>query len=264
MKTMRPVIAASLLFVSSTCFAQADLFGPTENKTTRSGFILNGNVGLDFPGADMAKRFKQSFRVGPALMYKTKSNWLFGAKFDFIVGKNVTEDSLMYNIRDKYETYSQNLFEFINNDGQRIGVPVYERGYAVGLSAGKIFSKSVDHPDNGLTVLSTVGFMQHRINIFDKDKSVMALRGDYLKGYDRLSNGLFVEQYVGYSYFAANKLVNFTVGLDFLAGFTQGRRDYLYDVMRPDHAKRLDLLYGLRAGWFIPMFRKKSEEMMFE
>lgn len=264
MKIIRPLLVASLMLLSSSSFAQADLFGASESKSARSGFILNGNVGLDFPGADMAKRFKQSFRLGPALMYKTKSNWLFGAKFDFIVGKNVTEDSLMYNIRDKYETYSQNLFEFINNDGQRIGVPVYERGYAVGMCAGKIFSRSEDHPDNGPTILTTVGFMQHRINIFDRDKSVMALRGDYLKGYDRLTNGLFVEQYIGYSYFSSNKLVNFTIGVDFLAGFTQGRREYLYDVMRPDNAQRLDLLYGLRAGWFIPMFRKSSEEMMFE
>jgi hypothetical protein len=92
----------------------------------------------------------------------------------------------------------------------------------------------------------------------------MSLRGRYLRGYDRLANGTFVEQYVGYAYFSSNKLINFTIGADILAGFTQGRRDYLYDVMRPDNAKRLDLLYGLRAGWFIPMFKRKSEDMIFE
>jgi hypothetical protein len=47
-------------------------------------------------------------------------------------------------------------------------------------------------------------------------------------------------------------------------GFTQGRRDYLYDVMRPDNAKRLDVLIGVRTGWFIPMFKRNSEDMMFE
>lgn len=106
--------------------------------------------------------------------------------------------------------------------------------------------------------------MQHRINIYDRDKSVTQIRGAYLKGYDRLSNGLFVEQYVGYTHFSRNRLVNFTVGANFLAGFTRGRRDYLYDVRRPGTDKRLDLLIGLRAGWFIPMFRRKSEELIFE
>lgn len=244
--------------------AQDELFGPAEHRESRHGFILNGNGSIDLPGADMANRFSTSFRLGPALLYKTTSNWLFGAKFDFIMGKNVKEDSLMINIRDKYQTYSKNLYEFINNDGQRIGVPVYERGYAVGLSAGRIFNFSKSQPDNGLMVLTSVGFMQHRINIYDKDKSVMSLRGQYLRGYDRLSNGLFVEQYVGYAYFSRNKLINFTIGADFMAGFTQGRRDYLYDVMRPDNAKRLDILYGLRTGWFIPMFKRKSEDMIFE
>ncbi len=261
---MRAILTIILFFLQLSCFAQDGLFGPSENRESRHGFILNGNGSYDIAGGDMAKRFGNSFRLGPALLYKTTSNWLFGAKFDFIIGKNVTEDSLMINIRDKYETYSHNLYEFINNDGQRIGVPVYERGYAVGLSAGKIFARSKIHPDNGFTILTTVGFMQHRINIYDKDKSVMSLRGRYLRGYDRLANGMFVEQYAGYSFFSKNKLINYTVGLDFLAGFTQGRRDYLYDVMRPDNAKRLDILTGIRAGWFIPMFKRKSEDMMFE
>lgn len=244
--------------------AQTDLFGPSESRTVRSGVLLNGNASFDFPAADMAKRFDKSWRLGPALLYKTKSNWLFGAKFDFIVGRNVYEDSLMYNIADKYGSSKQNLYEFINNNGQRIGVPVYERGYATGLSAGKIFSHSKDHPDNGFVLITTAGFIQHRINIYDKDKSVEQLRDPLRKGYDRLTNGTFLEQYVGYIYFANNKLVNFTLGIDFLAGFTQGRRDYLYDVMRPDNAKRLDILWGIRGGWFIPIFNRKSEDMMFE
>jgi hypothetical protein len=248
----------------NSAWAQTDLFGPSESKEARSGMLLMLNGGFDMPGADMAKRFDNSWRFGPGLTYKTKSNWLIGAKFDFIIGRNIKEDSLMINIRDKYESNKQNLYEFINNDGQRIGVPVYQRGYSVGLSVGKIFSRSKDHPDNGFTILTSGGLVQHRINIYDKDKSVMQLRNDYIKGYDRLTNGFFVEQYVGYSYFARNKLVNFTIGLDVLVGFTKGRREYLYDVMRPDDAKRLDMLFGIRGGWIVPMFKRKSEEMMFE
>ncbi len=262
---MKYILASAIIFLQAgTALAQTDLFGPSESKEARSGVLLMGNLGYDFPAGDMAKRFESSWRMGPGFVYKSKSNWLIGAKFDFIVGKNIKEDSLMINIRDKYDSHKQNLYEFINNDGQRIGVPVYERGYAVGVSIGRIFSRSKDHPDNGFTVLTTAGFMQHRINIYDKDKSVMQLRNDYIKGYDRLTNGSFVEQYLGYSYFAANKLVNFTVGADILVGFTQGRRDYLYDVMRPDNAKRLDILIGLRGGWIIPIFKRKAEDMMFE
>ena len=115
-----------------------------------------------------------------------------------------------------------------------------------------------------LNQLNSVAISFNLGPFFDKDKAVPQLRGAYLKGYDRLTNGAFIEEYAGYTYFSKYQLVNFTIGLDALVGFTQGRRDYLYDVMRPDNAKRIDILYGLRAGWFIPMFKRKSEDLLFE
>jgi hypothetical protein len=240
------------------------LFHPSERPEPKHGFILNANGSFDIPAADMAKRFGASYRVGPAVLYKTKANWMFGAKFDFIMGGKIKQDSLMINIVDQYSAHSGSLYEFISSDGRRVGIPVHERGYAVGLTAGKIIPFTDKKPDQGLMLLTTVGFIQHKLNIFDKDKSVSALRGDAVKGYDRLTNGWFVEQYAGYVFFSGNRLLNFTLGLDALFGFTQGRRDYLYDVMRPDNIQRLDILYGIRAGWYIPIFKRKSEEFMFE
>ena len=256
------------LFLLATLSAHGQdkekLFGVDESIKRKHGFILNGNADFDIPAADMAKRFGLSYRLGPAVLYKTEKNWVFGAKFDFILGSKVNQDSLMINIKDKYSGSGGSVYEFINNSGERIGVPVYERGYAVGLSAGKIISFSKLHPDNGLMLLTTAGFIQHKIDIYVKDKDVPQLQANYLKGYDRLTNGLFVEEYAGYTYFSQYKLINFTLGVDALFGFTQGRRDYLFDVMRPDTAKRLDILFGLRGGWFIPMFRRKSEEISFQ
>ncbi len=262
---MRRIFTVLILLAGISVYGQDKdkLFGPEEKIEPKHGFILCGNGQFDLPAADMAKRFGSSFRLGPGVLYKTRNNWLFGVKFDFITGGTIHEDSLMINIRDKYSG-GGSLYEFINNSGERIGVPLYERGYAVGITAGKIIPFKKLHPDNGLTLLTTVGFIQHKIDIYVKDKDVPALQGSYLKGYDRLTNGSFVEQYVGYSYFSKYKLINYTIGLDALFGFTQGRRDYLYDVMRPDNAKRLDILYGIRAGWFIPMFKRKSEELLFQ
>lgn len=254
------------IVLATSAFAQNDdnLFGPGEAKRVKRGFILNGNGGFDMPGADMAKRFGASYRIGPAVLYKTSSNWMFGAKFDFIVGSKIREDSLMINIRDKYSQTSGGLYEFISSGGLRIGVPVYERGWAVGVQAGKIIAFSKKHPDNGLMLLTTIGIMQHKLNIYDKDKAVYQLKGDYRKGYDRLTNGMFVEEYIGYAYFSDSRLINFTLGIDALFGFTKGRRTYQYDLMRAETKDRLDILFGLRAGWYIPMFKRKSEELSFE
>ncbi len=248
----------------ASAFGQSALFGVDSSVKAHRGFILNGNFTADIPLLDMAKRFGFDYRLGPSISYKTTSNWIFGVKTDFILGNNIKEDSLLINVRDRYATNNGKLVEFININGNRIGIPIYERGYMIGLSAGKIFNNDVDHPDNGWEVLTTAGFMQHKINIFDKDFDVAQVDYGYKKGYDRLTNGAFVEQFVGYMYFAKNKLINFNIGVDAVFGFTQGRRDYLFDVMRADNAKRKDWMVGLRAAWMIPIFKRKSEDISFE
>ena len=254
MKPICTLIVLVLFMFSSR--AQDGLF-TTEKSKARKGFIINANGGIDFPAADMAKRFGTNYRIGGALLYKTTSNWMFGVKMDFLLGNRITEDSLLINLTDDDGS-------ILNQDGQRVGLSTFERGYLVGLQAGKIINLSKTNADNGLLLTTTAGFMQHKINLFDREKTVPQIRGDYRKGYDRLTNGLFIEQYVGYNYFAKDGLINFHIGLNVTAGFTQGRRDYLYDVMRADNASRLDLLFGIRGGWYIPIFRRKSEEIFFE
>lgn len=246
-------------------FGQDALFGVDTNRKAHNGLIINANASVDKPFGDMAKRFGTSYRLGPALTYKTKKNWIFGAKGDFIVGNLVKEDSLLANVRDKYSgKFNGKLVEMINNNGQREGVPVYERGYMVAVQLGKIINLSKERPDDGLLLLTSVGFMQHKINIYNSNKDISAIGGNYLKGYDRLTNGWFIGEYVGYCYFAKNKLLNFNLGLDAALGFTKCRRDYLYDVMRTDDKQRYDILVGLRLGWMIPVFKRHSEDFSFE
>ena len=213
----------------------------------------------------MAKSYGSSYRLGASITYKTTSNWVFGVMYDFLLGNKIKADSFMINIKDKYSgDFNGKVFQTLNINGQRAGVPVYERGFLTGVQVGKIFKLTKKPSDNGLMALTTVGFMQHRINIFNRDKDVPQISSAYLKGYDRMANGMFLEEYVGYIYFAKNKLINFNIGLDIVYGFTQGRRSYLYDLQRSDETKRSDILVGVRGGWMIPIFHRKSEEVSFE
>ncbi len=253
----RMMLAAVALFaIHAAAQAQTELFGSVK-EPSRKGLIIGANGNLDIPGGDLAKRFGLSFRIGPSLMYKTETNWMFGIKADFIFGNKIKEDSLLIGVRDAN-------FQFINNEGQRISVGIYERGYLIGVQAGKIFPINKAHPNSGWLVMTGAGFVQHKITIFDDGKSIPQLRDDYRKGYDRLTNGWFVEQFLGYNMFDKSGLINFHIGLNLMAGFTKGRRDFLYDVMRKDDASRIDLLFGIRGGWYIPVFKKKSEEIFFE
>jgi hypothetical protein len=253
---MHKIIVLLFLVMSLNADAQNELFG-TEKAPARKGFILGFNGGVDFPGADMAVRYGTSWRVGGQVLYKTKSNWVFGPKFDYMFGNNLREDSLLSNIVDEYGT-------FISNTGQRLSANFYQRGYMFGMQGGRIFNISKTNSDNGILVMTTIGFMEHKLFIRDRENAIPSLAGDYKKGYDRLTNGWMLEQYVGYTYFANNNFLNFHLGLNVTAGFTQGRRDWIYDLKIPGNESRFDLLLGIRAGWYIPIFKRKSEEFFFE
>lgn len=256
MKATRYFLLFIFLMSGQYSFAQDDLFESTK-LPARKGFLLGVNGNFDMSAGDMSKRFGNSYRIGPSFHYKTKSNWIFGVKFDFINGDRIREDSLFYGILDADRT-------LINQDGQRLSVNRYQRGYMTGIEVGHIFNISKSVSDNGIMVMTGIGFMQHKILIQDKSESILSLRGPYRKGYDRLVNGLYIEQYIGYLFLSNNALINFHIGLDAAFGFTQGRRDFLYDVRRPGTDKRVDILFGIRGGWYLPMFKRKSEEFFFE
>lgn len=253
---MRKAFVLLITLLSFKAQAQDALFG-SNKLATRKGLIIGVGGNLDFPGADMAKRFGTSYRIGGSILYKTAQNYVFGTNIDFILGTNIKEDSLMINLKDSYG-------QVIAQDGRRIGVGTFQRGYMIGLQFGKIFNIGKKNGDNGIMVLTTAGFMQHKINIFDRTQSTQQLSKTYKKGYDRLTNGMYIEEYIGYAYFSNNGLVNFNIGFDIAAGFTKGRRDYLFDVMRKDDKSRLDLLFGIRGSWYIPIFKRKSEDIFFE
>jgi hypothetical protein len=245
------------IFSAVAACAQDDLFGPQASGTVRSGFLIGANGSADFPAADMAKRFGTSFRVGGSLQYRLQNNWQFGVKGDFLFGNDIREDSSLINVRDASGF-------FLDDAGQRTGAAVSERGYLLGIMAGKMIPFHKADPNKGLLLQLTTGFMQHKISFYNQQENLAQLHGDYKKGYDRLTNGWFVEPYVGYQHFSNSGLVNFHIGLDAVVGFNAGRRDYQFDIRRPDKDSRLDVLFGIRGGWYFTIYKKKSEEVFFE
>lgn len=256
MRFLNVALTIVVILFPAFSWAQKGLFD-TEISEARGGFLLGANTAFDIPAGDLKNRFGSSYRIGASVHYKTKNNWLFGTKFEFNNGDKINEDSLFNGIKDDKGT-------FININGQRLGINTYRRGYMTGIEIGKIFNLNSANKDNGILIMTGIGFMQHKILIQDKGESILPLRGDYRKGYDRLTNGIYLEQYAGYMHLSKNALVNFHIGLNIALGFTEGRRNYLFDVQRPGLDNRLDILYGIRAGWFLPIFKHKSEEIFFD
>ncbi|MBL7787025.1 MAG: hypothetical protein JNM36_14040 [Chitinophagales bacterium] len=228
-----------------------------QNTTTtpppiRSVTLIGIDGAVQVPQADMAKRFGINANIGGGVFRKTNTNWLFGVDADFLFGNRIVEDSLVGNLATA-QGY------LLTQSGTYADIRFYERGIAAFFKFGKVFPISPKNNNSGIVGLLGIGAMQHHIKIIDKENSIRQLQGDYLKGYDRLSNGPAVSAYLGYLYLANNKLINFSAGVELSYARTKNRRSLNFDTQTSETNPRNDILLGARFSWFLPLYRKGSE-----
>ena len=129
---------------------------------------------------------------------------------------------------------------------------------------GKVFPLLGPNDNSGLSLQCGVGLLQHNIRLETRQNEVPALEGEYLKGYDRLSNGFTLHQLIGYQFYGNNRLVNFFIGIEGFQAFTQSRRDFNFDLMAKDETKRSDSLYGVKVKWSLPLKRGGNRTVYYE
>ena len=216
--------------------------------------MVSFSGGLQAPLGDLNDRFGANGTAGFAYHFKTNNNVLFGLEGNFLFGSNVdNSDSLAVDIR------TEDGF-FIDNNGAFASVLIQERGLDIRAVAGKIIPKFGPNPNSGILIKIGVGFLQHRIRFEARENVVPQIEGDSQKGYDRLTNGISISQFIGYQHFGDRKLINFYAGLELIEAFTQSRRDYNFDLMRKDDSERFDMLMGIKAGWVIPIYKRASDK----
>jgi hypothetical protein len=249
---MREKIFILILSISFASFSQG------VKDTTLSMHLTCIQWSLQLPAADLAKRFGPNMSVGINYYYKTNKNWLLGLDGNYIFGgtKNVKED-VVSNLRTPEGSIT-------NSDGNFAAIRLTENGWNVTLTIGKIFPKYLSvNPNSGIMFLLGAGYMQHKINIFDIERKVPQLQGEYKKGYDRLTAGPSLKEFIGYLYLSNNRLANFYGGFEFYQGFTKSLRPYNFDQAVADNKLRLDLLFGFRIGWILPIYKRVESSNLF-
>lgn len=222
-------------------------FGQKSIRDSISFPMIGASFQYQVPGGDMAKRFGYNFNVGGFFNWKLRNNWIFGVDGDFLFGNQVKENPITYAMTQ--EGY------LITTSGLYADWNIYERGFMFSAKAGKVFNIIGQNPNSGLMTTVGAGIIQHKIRIEVKDNGVPELLGDYKKGYDRLTNGLSLTEFIGYLHCGNNRLINFFAGLEITEAFTKSRRDWDFDSMMKDNANRTDLLFGVKVGWFFPIYR---------
>lgn len=208
------------------------------------------------PGGDMKVRFGNNSMVGVGFLKKTKNNYFWGAEINYLYGGDVKEK----NVLDSLRTIRGQI---ISKEGGYGDVRMFERGFSTHVKAGKLFPVFGSNKNSGIIVLLGVGFLEHKMHIEVIDANVKALEGDKRKGYDRLTNGLSLSQFVGYWYMSNNRRLNAYVGFDFHQAFTENRRDWDFHAQRKLDEKRVDQLSGIKVGIVLPLYKRMPKDYYF-
>lgn len=219
--------------------------------------LLEFKYGFHFPAGDLEDRFGSNSDIGVSLQsVRVKSKIFYGVEGFYMFGNTVKEDVLVM-----LRTYDGSI---ISIDGEPGDVSLKERGFYIGLNAGKIFSlSSIENNMTGIRAQLGAGLLQHKIRVQDNASSVVALEKQYLSGYDRLSNGPAFHLGLGFQYQSPHN--NFHVHLmgDLYGAQTESRRDLDYATGEYLNQKNTDLLAGFSLAYIVMISRRSKPEHIY-
>jgi len=252
MKAFRILIP--LLGIPFLCAAQQPGVAPIRGDSARAVAILSVTYAVQVPMGDMADRFGLAHNIGGAFAYKSKSNWIFSLGGHYIFGDEVANKDLLLD-----ELLTPNNIIIGNTGGPAI-INIGQAGYVLDFRVGKILPWLRPNKNSGPIISVGAGFMEHWISYAVENNSVPQLRDDYLKGYDRLTNGMLLNQFIGYHYQGKTRLLNFYGGFEFMQGFMGNRRSYDIPEQRKIDPKLTYFQFGFRIGWMLPFYKRDQNE----
>jgi hypothetical protein len=224
-----------------------------EPRNKGKAILFHIAAGFHLPGADMAKRFGSDGSIGGAIEFISANNWTFGLDGHYFFGGKVKENPLS-NLQTA-EGY------IIGTDRNPAIFYLQERGLYLGGRVGRLFP--IGERRTGIYTSLGAGMLRHKIRYQDDSRTIAQITGEYAKGYDRLTGGLSLQEFVGWQHMGPTRRFNFVIGFEFQQGFTNTLRDWDFKERRKLDARRLDLRIGLRAAWILPLYFTKSRDIYY-
>lgn len=224
--------------------------------STISSFVLYVSYAYQLPGGDLAERFGHNSTIGPGVVYKTKKNWMYTLEMNFIFGNEVK------NAADIISGLTTSDGFVIGLDGIYANTRPMERGFTLFGKVGKLFPAFNINPNSGLFFNAGLGYIQHKIRWDVEGNNVPQLGDDYIKGYDRFTEGFTLTQSFGLFYLGDSRLWNFSISAEAVEAFTKTKR-YNFDTYGGEPENRLDLYFGLKAAWLIPLYGRAPKAIYY-
>ncbi|MCF8330119.1 MAG: hypothetical protein K9I37_07250 [Crocinitomicaceae bacterium] len=253
------MIQLKTLFILIAVFCFGVLHGQRNVKDSAIATPWIGvHYGGNFPSGDLNDRYGYLNHIGIMSGYKTAKQLYLGLDANFMFGNQVKMTGLFDHLVD-----SQGNITDINGDIAI--VLVMPRGFNTNLSIGGLWPVWGSNKNSGIFVHGGAGFLLHHMRIETQNQVIPQLELDYKKGYDRLTTGINTHQFIGYSFMADGGFYNFYGGLYAQQGFTKNRRTIFFDQPTTPVSTdlRLDLQFGFRLGWFIPIYKRKPKDFYY-
>ncbi|MEM9525274.1 MAG: hypothetical protein AAGA31_01640 [Bacteroidota bacterium] len=206
---------------------------------------------------DLSERFGNGWAIDGGLNWVPQnSGFEFGAKAQFGFGSQVKEDVLA-----SLRTTDGFL---IGNQREPADIQLRQRQLFLGASVGYTF-RIGKNQRAGIHLKTSPGYFFHRIRIQDDPvQNVPQLNDELLPGYDRLTGGFAIHQFIGYQQLAEDRRLNFYIGGELMAGFTNALRNFDYALGTPPPSDgRTDILLGFKAGLIIPFYFGEGREIFY-
>lgn len=249
MKCILIIYLTGLLFLSVN--------GQNVKDSTTPAILIQMEYSGNLPGGNFGDKFGYTSVIGGQLGYKTNNNWWVSGGGHFLFGDQTKDDSLLAMLPNASG-------QIIGEKGTPINLLIYQRGYLIQFNVKKITSLLAYNANSGITFGLGTGFMQYKYRFEVRGGDVPLLMDDYLKGFDQLTNGGFISEFIGYTFMGNKKRINFYVGFVFIQAVTKNRRNINYAIPSQEMTQNIDLLSGLKAGWIISIYRSSKNNTTFE
>jgi hypothetical protein len=215
--------------------------------------MLSANLGYGFykSGRDLNDRFGNSNGMNVSLEKSFNKGNSISVEYILNFGTDVKEDVLA-------PFRNENGF-VIGTNGLGAFAYLRMRSNYAGLSYGQPLYKK----NKGLKISLGGGLFSHYIRVIDDSRNLVLADQPYNKGLDRLTNGWASKQELIYEYHGEGNNYHFNIGFSILEGFTNPVRKINFDTGTSSPNKRLDLLYGLKATWMIPILKSRTTEVKY-
>ncbi len=220
-----------------------------QRSANGSAWLVSPSFAVQTAGGDMENRFGQSYSAGLGVGYKTTKSWTFGTSFQFMFGTNVKNGAQLLNTVLTSKGY------LLNQTGNYATFALDQRGAYGTFDISKTIPNFFATNDNsGFSIGVGAGYIAHWIKINNVGNDSPQVLDPYITGYDEFSGGLLLKQSIGYQYLAANRRINFRISFEVLEGFTRNYREFSYSTGKVVSGKNLDVVYGFRLEWFLPIY----------